>query len=475
MTTLESALPGEHARAALRPRRRAATLLGISLGYFMVLLDMTVLSVAEPDLAASLHTSIAGLQWATTGYTVVFAALLLSSGAVADRYGADRVFRSGVAVFGAGSLLCALAPTLGILVALRVVLGMAAAACVPASMAMITRLYPDAAERTRAVATWAATSGAAMAAGPIVGGALVGLAGWRAIFLVNVPIAILVLVLTAGRAVHRPRGDRRIDWAAQVTACIVLALSTDALIAAGSRSWPHAAASGAAAVLAGAVFVLVERRSPAPVLNRALLRAKGVGAGLSVGAAVNFTLSGGLFVLPLLLQQERRLGPIATGLAFLPLTLPFALNPPITGRIVVRLGARPPILAGMTLMTGGGAVLCCAVRFGAGYGWLALGLLLTGLGVSFALPALVTAVMGVAPEGTAGAVSGLLNATRQTGATLGVAAMGASVSLGAGAGSAYAFLLAALVCAASAAWFARGTARRPGNSSPETPTGSLDE
>jgi DHA2 family methylenomycin A resistance protein-like MFS transporter len=456
MTTLEPSPLGERAQVAPRTRRRTATLFGISLAYFMVLLDMTVLSVAEPDLAASLHTSTSGLQWATTGYTVVFAALLLSSGAVSDRHGAHRVFRAGVIVFGVGSLLCALAPALGILVALRAVLGVAAAACVPASMAMITRLYPDAAERTRAVATWAATSGAAMAAGPIVGGALVGLAGWRAVFLVNVPIAASVLVLTAGRAVRCPRGDRRIDWAAQATGCVVLALTTDTLIAAGARSWAHAAGSGAATVLAGAVFLRVERRSPAPVVNRMLLRAGGVGAGLAVGAAVNFTLSGGLFVLPLLLQQEHRLSPIATGLAFLPLTLPFALNPPITGRIVVRLGARPPILAGMALMTAGCLVLGGAVRSDAGYGLSALGLVLTGLGVSFALPALVTAIMGAAPDGTAGAVSGLLNATRQSGATLGVAAMGASVGLGAGAGagSTYAFLLAALVCAASGAWFA---------------------
>jgi len=139
----------------------------------MVLLDMTVLSVAEPDLSSSLHTSISGLQWAVMGYTVAFGSLLLSAGAVADRYGTHRVFRAGAAVFGLGSLLSALAPSLGVLIALRAVLGTAGAACLPASMAMITRLYPDAAGRARAVATWAAISGAAVAAGPVIGGALV--------------------------------------------------------------------------------------------------------------------------------------------------------------------------------------------------------------------------------------------------------------------------------------------------------------
>jgi DHA2 family methylenomycin A resistance protein-like MFS transporter len=157
--------------------RRSVSLFGISLGYFMVLLDMTVLSVAEPDLAASLRVSIAGLQWATTSYTVVFGALLLSAGAVADRYGAARVFRAGVGGFGVLSLLCVYAPTLWGLVALRALLGIAAAACVSASMALIARLYAEPAARARAVAAWAAISGSAVAVGPVAGGALVGLAG----------------------------------------------------------------------------------------------------------------------------------------------------------------------------------------------------------------------------------------------------------------------------------------------------------
>ncbi|MET9069976.1 MFS transporter [Streptosporangium sandarakinum] len=468
MTTVESPSPGGRAAGAAPPDGHTArperpghpvALLGISLGYFMVLLDMTVLSVAEPDLAASLHTSVAGLQWATTGYTVVFGALLLTAGAVADRHGAHRVFRAGVAVFGLGSLLCALAPALWALVGVRAVLGAAAAACVPASMAMIARLYPDPARRTRAVATWAAVSGAAVAAGPIAGGALVELAGWRAIFLVNVPLALLVLATTAGRAVACPRGERRVDWTAQLAVCATLALLTDALIAAGSESWAHVAVSAVATVLAGAAFALRERRSAAPVLDPALLRGRGVRTGLAVGAAVNFALTGDLFVLPLLLRHDHHLGPIASGLAFLPLTLPFALNPPLTGRIVARRGPRAPITAGAALLTAGGAVLGWAAWAGAGYGVLVLGLLLTGFGVSFVLPALAAAVIGAAPEGTAGSAGGVLNAARQTGATLGVAAMGALTGLGAPAGPAAALLLPAVLCAAAGVWFARVSSR----------------
>lgn len=448
--------------------RRSLTLLGISLGYFMVLLDMTVLSVAEPDLASSLHTSIPGLQWAVTSYTVAFGSLLLSAGAVADRYGAHRVFRVGAAVFGLGSLLSALAPSLGVLIALRAVLGAAGAACVPSAMAMIARLYPDAAERARAVAAWAAISGAAVAVGPVIGGALVDMAGWRAIFLVNVPASVFVLTLTARRAAACPRGDRRIDWIAQATACAVLALLTDTLIAVGSGSWAHAAASAAGTAGAVAVFTVLERGSTHPVLNRALLRSGGVRAGLAVGAAVNFALNGNLFVLPLLFQQDRHLTPVATGLAFLPLTLPFALNPPVTGRLAGRFGPRPPILAGMALLAAGGVGLGCAAWAGAGYDWLAIGLLLTGYGVSLVLPALVTAILGAAPQGTAGAAGGLLNAVRQGGATLGVAVMGALAGAGTMTGSAYALFLPTLVCVVTGIWFARASDGRDDHRPPKS-------
>ncbi|MFC0509077.1 MFS transporter [Micromonospora costi] len=429
---------------------RARALTGISLGYFMVLLDMTVLPVAEPDLASSLGTSMAGLQWATTGYTTAFAALLLSAGAAADRFGAERLFRLGTAVFTLGSLLSAVAPALWTLLLLRAVSGVAAAACVPASLAMIARLYPEPAARARAVSTWAAISGAAVATGPIVGGALVATAGWRSVFLVNVPVGLLVLALTRGRSVVCPRGDRRIDWPAQLAAAAVLALLTDALIAAGERGWGHAAWSLAGFAVSVLALWARERRSTAPVLNRALLRSAGVRAGLLAAAASNFALTGGLFVLPLLLQREWHLDPLETGLAFLPLTLPFVANPPVTGRIVARVGPRRPILAGLGLLAAGGVALAGAVFADGGYPWLAVGLLVTGLGVSFVLPALVAAMVSVAPPGTAGAVGGLLNAVRQVGATLGVASMGAAVAAGTG----WALLVSAGCCAVALLVFA---------------------
>lgn len=441
------------------PDRKPYALLGIALGYFMVLLDMTVLSVAEPDLSHSLGGSVAGLQWAVTGYTVAFGALLLSAGAAADRFGAHRLFRGGVAVFGAGSLLCAAAPGLWTLVVLRAVLGAAAAACVPSSMALITRLYPEPGRRARAVAVWAAVSGAALAAGPIAGGLLVGLAGWRAVFLVNVPIAALTLALVSANAVHCPAAPaRRIDRTGQALACAALALGTDALIALGGRHWAHTAWSCGAAIATGGLFAVRERRSASPVLARAVLRAPGMAAMLLAGAAVGFTLTGALFVLPLLLQQRLGYSAIGTGLAFLPMTLPTAFNPLLTGRLVARYGPRGPVLAGLCLLAAGAAAMGATVWTGAPYVLLALGLAAAGFGVSFALPALTTAVITLAPEGAAGAAGGLFNALRQLGATMGVAVLGAFVTVtphrGGGRadhGVAAALLLAAGVCATTAA------------------------
>jgi DHA2 family methylenomycin A resistance protein-like MFS transporter len=455
-STVSAARPA----ASPAPPGRTRALAGIALGYFMVLLDTTVLSVAEPDLARSFGgAGVTGLQWTVTGYTLVFGAALLTAGSVADRYGAHRVFRVAVAAFGLGSLLSALAPSLWALVGLRALLGLAAAGCVPASMAMIARLYPVPAERAKAVAVWAATSGAALVAGPVAGGALTDLAGWRAIFVINGPLAAVTLALTAGAAVRCPRGDRRIDWAAQILACAAVALLTDMLIALGARSFVHAAWSACATAVAVCAFAVRERRGHAPVLAPAVLRAPGVPGALLAGAAVNFAMSGVLFVLPLLFQQELGLTPGKIGAALLPMTLPFAVNPLLTGRIVARSGPRPPVLAGLGLLAAGGVAFGAAVWAGASYPLLLAGLVATGFGVSFALPALATLIVTAAPEGTAGVAGGLLNAVRQCGATIGVAITGAFITVGVPDhhGAAYALVVPAVVCAAAAV----AVARRP--------------
>ncbi|AQZ64985.1 putative transmembrane efflux protein [[Actinomadura] parvosata subsp. kistnae] len=379
---------------------------GFSLAYFLVILDTTVLTIALPDLRESLGGSLAGQQWAVNAYTVAFAACLLTGGAVADRYGAARVFKLGVASFGVISLLSAAAPNLGVLIGLRALLGVAGALCTGGSLGLLAEMFPQPAARARATGLWAAITGSALAAGPLLGGVLVDLYGWRAVFLLNPPIALISLL--AMRKVTSPRGSRMIDWWVQVLACALLGLVAEALIDAAP-----VAALLALPVLAA--LVLAERRSHAPALPGGLLAA--TWPELLAGTVANFAFSGALFVLTLLLQDTQHLSPMAAGLAFLPLTLPMTVNPLLTGRLVARYGPRPPILGGLALIAAGlaGTALTDVL-----IPWLVV----LGFGLSFVLPALMAGMVNSAPPGTAGTAGGVLNAFRQVGATLGVAVMG---------------------------------------------------
>ncbi|WP_214412449.1 MFS transporter [Sphaerisporangium fuscum] len=417
-------------------RTSPRTLVGLSLAYFLVLLDTTVLTVALPDLRTSLGGSFEGQQWAVNGYTVAFAASLLTSGAVADRYGAARVFRVGVAGFGVVSLLCAAAPNLWSLVVFRALLGVTGALCLSGSLALIAQLYTEPAARARAMGVWAAVSGTALSAGPLAGGLLAGLYGWRAVFLINPVLAAVSMVVARGAT--SPPGRGRIDWPVQIAACAFLALLADAITQVAVLPL-----AGALVVLA--VLVWLERRSDAPALPGNLLHA--AGWGLTTGAVVNFAFSGALFVITLLLQGAGRLSPLAAGLAFLPLTVPMTFNALLTGRVVARYGPRPPIVAGLILLVAGLVVTGFTLRADAGAGVsLFVGMALMGFGLSCCFPALAAGVVAAAPPGLAGTAGGLLNAVRQVGATLGVAVMGL-VAGGSGSGTFTALLIAAVLVA----------------------------
>ncbi|MFH8727932.1 MFS transporter [Streptomyces termitum] len=445
--------------APARPKGRGPLLLGLSLGYFMVLLDTTVVTVALPAIGADLSGSRGGLQWVSNGYTLAFAALLLTAGALSDRYGDRRVFLTGLWLFAVLSALSAAAGSTGVLIALRVLLGAAGALLLPASLAIVARVHTDPAARARAMGAWAAITGTALAAGPLAGGVLTDAFGWRSVFLLNVPVALVGLVLTTRYAPSGPPGPAKgLDPLGQCTAALALTGLAYALVESGPAGWwsPRVLAGGAVFAVAGALFVYAERRPEseayAPMLPLSLFRARTLSAGLVAGLLANFGLSGVLFVLSLSFQQERGHTAFATGLAFLPLTLPTAFNPVLTGRLVARVGARGPALAGFLMMGAGTlvpAVTTSPVPTGAG-------LALLGFGVSFALPPLMTAVLGAAPAHRTGTASGALNASRQTGATLGVAVLGALPTPTALLTAALALLTAAAVAAAFLESPARG-------------------
>ncbi|MEV4636515.1 MFS transporter [Actinoplanes sp. NPDC049548] len=418
-----------------RPGTPSPTLLvGLSLGYFMVLLDLTIVSVALPAISRSLDVGLSGLQWVTNGYTVTFAAFLLTAGWLSDRLGGKRVFIWGLIGFGALSGISAAASSLPVLVALRLALGVAGALLLPASLAVITNAYRDPAARARAVGTWAAITGAALAAGPVAGGVLTEAVGWRAIFLVNVPLAVISLVITARLAPETPRKQRSgLDLTGQISAIAALGALVYALIEGPARGWsdPAVLVAFAVTVVAALVFVGAELRAgDAAMLPPRMFGSGGFSAALVAGLLANFGLSGLLFVLSLFFQEARGYSSFAAGLAFLPLTIPTAINPIFTGRLVGRIGPRRPATLGFVLM-GLGALVQAPFTGDSGAALAAtiVGLLVFGCGVSFALPALVAGVASTVPAEFAGIGAGALNSARQVGASLGVAVLGVILSL----------------------------------------------
>ncbi|WUA07271.1 MFS transporter [Nocardia sp. NBC_01377] len=405
-------------------RRRTTTrLVGIALAYFMVLLDTTVLAVAEPDLIASLHTDVIGVGWATTIYTMTLAAALVLGGNLADRLGAYRVFMVGVVGFGATSLACALSPDLGVLLACRGLLGLFAAAIIPASLGLIAGLYPEPGSRGRAISAWAAISGAAMAAGPVLGGWLIGLDGWRVVFVINAPVTAVV-VLLCGTRIPDTRRARAISWLPHLGLATGLATLTLTITEAGQRNWALVCAFGLITLILGVGTAAIDRRSAAPLVPPALRHNASVWTAFGWGAAINYALTTVIFAIPLLLHVTA----IEAGVTLLPMTLLVALNPLLTGRLVAEHGPSRPIRMGFTAFPVGLAVTAFAVADDQQPIVLAIGLLLCGLGISWTLPALVGFAVDHAPQDATGAVGGILNTTRQVGATIAAAVASATLT-----------------------------------------------
>ncbi|MFE3667179.1 MFS transporter [Streptomyces sp. NPDC059164] len=416
-------------------RSNGLLLLGLSLGYFMVMLDTTVVTVALPAIGEDLSGSLSGLQWVSNGYTLTFAALLLTAGALSDRYGGRKVFLTGLWLFAAFSGVSAVAGSMGALIALRALLGVAGALLLPTSLAIIAHAYTDPPARARAMGTWAAISGTALAAGPLVGGVLTDVLGWQSIFLLNVPVALVSIAITMKHApASPPKPSKGVDLPGQVAAVLALAGLTYALIESQPEGWgsPQVLGGFAVFVVAGALFLFAERREEtethAPMLPMSMFRNRTLSAGLFAGLLVNFGLSGVLFILSLFFQEAHGYSAFTAGLAFLPLTLPTAFNPIFTGRLVGRIGARKPAIAGFLLMGAGVLIQSTATSDSTlSLVVMCVGLAILGFGVSFAIPPLMTAVVGSVAKEQSGIASGALNSARQTGAVLGVAVLGAVI------------------------------------------------
>jgi DHA2 family methylenomycin A resistance protein-like MFS transporter len=420
-----------------------------SLGFFLVQLDVTIVNVALDRIAAGLSAGVAGLQWVVNAYTVAFASLLLGAGTLGDRWGARRGFVCGLIVFTAASSACAAAPGLAVLVAARAAQGVGAAFLMACSLSLLTHAHPDDAARARAVGIWTAIGGAAVAAGPVLGGTLVDSVGWRSIFVINLPVGALALWLTLWHLGKPPRHRAHpLDVPGQLLAVAALGLATATLIETGALGWRHPVVlGGAVAALAAIVlFVAVEARAAEPMLPLRLLRTGDVAPAAIVGFLVSLAFYGLIFVLSLFFQRAKGYSPLLTGLAFLPLTAAVTLANIAGGHATARLGPVVPMVAGQ-LLSAAGYLSLIGLDVTTPYGVLWWRLLALPLGIGFAVPALTAALLASVERDRSGLASGILTALRQAGAACGVALYGAFVGA---LGAERAMLPVAVISAAAA-------------------------
>jgi MFS transporter, DHA2 family, methylenomycin A resistance protein len=394
------------------------------LGFFVITLDAVIVNVALPSIRRELGGGMTGLQWVVDGYTLMFAALLMSAGSLSDRTGARRAFAAGLSVFVAASAACGLAPGLGVLIGARFVQGAAAAVTMPSSMALIRQAYADPVKRARAVAVWAMGGAVASSSGPVLGG-LLTLVTWRMIFFINVPAGAAALVLLA-RAEPSPSRRAPFDWPGQIAAVLAMGGLTYGAIEAGADGFaaPLVVTAFAVAVVALAAFVTAQARGTHPMVPPGLARSRTMSVAVAVGFAFIVGYYGLPFVMSLYLQQLRGLSPLVTGVAFLPMMLVGAILTPFSARIAERLGARVPITGGLLLMTAG-LVILAVVPSSAPIGALAGLMVLVGLAGPLVMPPVTAVLLNSVPGHQAGTASGVFNTSRQVGGALAIAVFGA--------------------------------------------------
>ncbi|MGW2865069.1 MFS transporter [Streptomyces sp. NPDC001205] len=412
-------------------------LTAVCLGAFILLVDVTIVNVALPSMADDLDASFTSLQWVIDGYALALAALLLASGSLADRFGHRRCYVYGLALFALASLVCGLAPSVGVLIAARVVQGVGGAAMFATAPALLLTSYQGR-DRGTAFGVWGAANGAAAAAGPLLGGLLTEHISWPTIFWVNLPIAAVAIAMTL--RVVRPDQLRtapghgapaRIDVPGAAAFTLAAGALTYGLIRGGEAGWTGAEtlATFAVTALALVAFVVIEhrtaRRGGAPMLDLTLLRRPSF-AGLMSGALLlQGSAFGCLVLVSLWLQSVLGLSPVAAGLALTPLAAASFVVAVFAGRHIQRLAPRVPIGGGLLLVAAGMLLLRVGMTAEAGRASLLWGLVVTGVGVGLATPVLVSAATSTVPPQRAGMAGGAVNTFRQLGMTLAIAVLGA--------------------------------------------------
>ena len=458
----------EQSPAAAGQSSGGLQLLALAAGFVMAAVDATVVNVAGKTLEQRLHLGLSQLTWVVDGYTLTFAALLLLAGSLADRFGAKRLYLSGMALFVVASLACALAPSGGALVGARLVQGAGAALFMPSSLTLLTASFPDPARRARMVALWSAIVSGSMALGPLIGGVLVDTLGWRSIFLLNLPIGAVGLLLAARVVPALPGRPARFAWTGHALGVGMLALLCFTLIQGTELGWGSAPILAAAAgtLLLAVLFVRHVSGSDHPVLPASLFRTPAFTAANAIGFLVNAGVYGGSYLLGLFLQTARGASPLRAGIEMLPVTGVFVLGNLLFARIVGRTGVRGPLLTGLAVAAAAMLSLV-TVDPAMPYAVLATVLAVGNLGVGVAVPAMVAALVATAGPANANAGAATMNANRQVGTLVGVALTGIVLSAAHGhwytaAAVGYAFTGAGFLLATVLTWRWIRDPERPG-------------
>ncbi|MFD4294412.1 MFS transporter [Rhodococcus sp. NPDC058532] len=411
------------------PRRWAA--LGVlCLSLLIVVMANTALIVAAPDMTRDLALTSSQLQWVIDGYTVPYAALMLLCGVIGDRYGRRAALLTGLLVFAGGAVFGSLADTTGAVIAARIVMGVGAAIIMPATLSLLVATFPRA-ERSRAIAAWAATAGLAIALGPLLAGWILESSSWNATFLINVPIAVVAAV-AALILVPPSKAARagRIDWIGGLLSVVAIGALVYAIINGFHFGWtagPVAAGVGAAAGLAA--FVAWELRHPHPLLDVRRLGDRAIGGATLAVLLLFLAAFGAIYFLAQQFQFVLGYGPLETGVRLLPLAAAVSVGALASGRAAPRLGTRWVIAGGMAIAAAGVLLL---VRADAGSGYLdfAVPLVLLGLGIGLAEPPATDAIMDRFPDDDLGAAGGLNDTAIELGGSLGIAILGSVLAAG---------------------------------------------
>jgi len=415
----------------------ARVLIAASFASCIVQLDLTIVNVALPSLAEYFGASISGLQWVVDGYTLGFAALLLSAGTLADRLGTKRLFMSGFAVLAAMSAASIFSQTIIQLNVFRIAQGIAAALLLPTSLTLLRKSCEgNPKQLARVLGIWAAIGGASLAAGPLVGGVLLSVVGWRGVFLVNLPICAAGLIIAYRGIPARldQAGSRRLDLKGQLLMILALTSLISAAIEYRHLGFYHPFILGSVCVtvVACCAFVWTERRTEAPMLPLTLFWDSRFTCPVVFGFLINLSFSGVLFVLSLYLQKAHGYSAVQTGLAFLPLTTTFIFANLAGGKIAARVGGRVVMIGGGLIAGAGYAALCCLGQ-NSSIWQMVPGFVLIPAGMGAAVPAMTAILLSGVDGASAGIASAVLSTARQVGSALGVAAFGVMVGNGEGA------------------------------------------